>query len=296
MAMDLVHLASFVSVAERGTVAAAAATLGYTAPAVSQHLAKLERELDARLFDRAGARLVLTSRGRALVPLAHEMLDLDERSRTTLAEATSEQHVVIAGFASALSTVLLPRLAELRRLCTFELVEAEDVDALRDLALGSVDVVLTQEYDGEPVERRNRFAHTPLVTDRLVLVLPPAYPTVTTIDDVADARWLLNGRATRCADATRRVLDAHGVVPQIVGTIADNATLLALVAAGEGVTVVPSRVLDHARAAVTVAETDLGVARTIVAVTRTASIAGLAPVLALLGDRVGDVSATRPSR
>ena len=50
MSMDLVQLRSFVEVAEKGTVAAAARTLGYTAPAVSQHLSKLEKELETMLF------------------------------------------------------------------------------------------------------------------------------------------------------------------------------------------------------------------------------------------------------
>jgi DNA-binding transcriptional LysR family regulator len=79
--MDLVHLKSFAEVAERGTVAAAAAAQGYTAPAVSQHIAKLERDLGVALFDRVGGRLVITEAGAALAPIAFEMLDLDARGR-----------------------------------------------------------------------------------------------------------------------------------------------------------------------------------------------------------------------
>ncbi len=49
--MDLVQLRSLVEVAERGTVAAAATAQGYTAPAVSQHLAKLEAEMQSQASD-----------------------------------------------------------------------------------------------------------------------------------------------------------------------------------------------------------------------------------------------------
>lgn len=280
--LELVHLASFVHVAERGTIAAAAEAQGYTAPAVSQHIAKLERALGTQLFDRVGGRLVLSGSGQALVPIAFEMLDLDAQARAAVIAPSTIPHVVVAGFASAISTVLVPVLERLREHVTIEIIEAEDAEALRDLRLGSVDVVLAQEYEGTPTERTRRFTFTPLVSDRLTLVLPPSMSASITIDDLADAPWLLNGRSTRCALATRRILDAHGIAPRVVGTIADNATLLSLVAAGQGITVVPARVLDDARVDVTIATQDLGVARTIYAVTRTATTTSLSTLLELL--------------
>jgi len=148
--MDLVHLKSFAEVAERGTIAAAAAAQGYTAPAVSQHIAKLEANLGTQLFDRVGGRVALTAAGAALLPIAFEMLDLDARGRATVNEPGDLPHVVFAGFASAISTVLIPRLGRLREHATIEISEAEDTEALRDLGLGAVDVVLTQEYDRGP--------------------------------------------------------------------------------------------------------------------------------------------------
>jgi len=281
--MDLVHLKSFAEVAERGTIAAAAAAQGYTAPAVSQHIAKLEANLGTQLFDRVGGRVALTAAGAALLPIAFEMLDLDARGRATVNEPGDLPHVVFAGFASAISTVLIPRLGRLREHATIEISEAEDTEALRDLGLGAVDVVLTQEYDRVPTERNRRFTFTPLVSDRLTLILPPDLAATTTIEQLGDASWLLNGRTTRCALATTRILSAAGITPRVVGTIADNATLLALVAAGQGVTVVPARVLDDAQHNVTIAEQDLGITRTIHAVTRTATSASVSLLLDLLG-------------
>ncbi len=286
--MDLVQLKSFAEVAGRGTIAAAAAAQGYTPPAVSQHIAKLEAGLGTPLFDRVGGRVVLTTAGRALVPIALEMLDLDERGRAAVAEPQAVPHVVIAGFASALTTVVIPRLEQLRRHATVEITEAEDSEALRDLALGAVDVVLTQEYDGAPSPRNPRFTSTPLVSDQLKLVLPPDMPASTRVAQLGDEPWLLNGRGTRCAEATTRILGRAGITPRVVGTVADNATLLALVAAGQGVTVVPARVLDHGRHDVTVAAQDLRVQRTIHAVTRAATTPS---VTRLLDELVADVRA-----
>lgn len=280
--MDLVHLKSFAEVAERGTIAAAAAAQGYTAPAVSQHIAKLETVLGTQLFDRVGGRVALTAAGAALLPIAFEMLDLDALGRATVNEPGDLPHIVFSGFASAISTVLIPRLGLLRDRATIEITEAEDAEALRDLGLGAVDVVLTQEYEGVPAERNRRFTFTPLGADRLTLVLPPDMEASTTIGQLQDVPWLLNGRTTRCALATKGILDAAGITPRIVGTIADNATLLALVAAGQGVTVVPARVLDDAHHDVVTALQDLGITRTIYAVTRTATTASISLLLELL--------------
>lgn len=280
--MDLVQLRSFVEVAERGTVAAAAVAQGYTAPAVSQHLAKLEAELGVALFDRVRGRLVLSPAGAALLPVALDMLDLDERGRTAVEHADVVPHVVIAGFASALAAVVIPHLDGLRAIATVELREAEDDEALRDLGLGAVDLVLTQEYDGIPIDRNRRLTFTPLVTDRLVLVLPPDRRRSTRLRQLADEPWLLNGQATRCAQATRHLFTQVGIAPPIVGAVADHATLLGLVAAGQGATVLPSLALGDRAADVTVATEDLGMTRTIVAVTRNATTSTLAPVLTVL--------------
>jgi hypothetical protein len=82
------------------------------------------------------------------------MLDLDALGRATVHEPGGIPHVVFAGFASAISTVLIPCLDRQRRHATIEITEAEDCEALRDLGLGSVDVVLTQEHEGIATERR----------------------------------------------------------------------------------------------------------------------------------------------
>ena len=282
--LDLIHLRSFAEVAERGTVAAAAAAEGYTAPAVSQHLARLEDVLNVKLFDRVRGRLVLTSAGRSLLPIALEMLDLDSQATFAVGHTDDLPHVVVSGFATAISTVLVPRLRQLQVQATVEIIEAEDSEALRDLGLGDVDIALTQEYEGVPEERSSRFTYTPLVHDRLILVLPPDMAPATTIDQMQNVPWLLNGKTTRCALATKAILSGAGLSPLIVATVADNAALLALVAAGQGVTVMPSRALEHGNHQVTIAEQHLGAVRTIYAVTRSAMHASMSPILAILTD------------
>ncbi len=64
--------------------------------------------------------------------------------------------------------------------------------------------------------------------------------------------------------------------------VADNETLLGLVAAGHGVTIVPDLLLTTPRPRITVAAQDLGVSRTILAVNRAGSSAAIAPLRDLI--------------
>ncbi len=295
MDFDTARLRAFLQVAERGTVAAAAVKLGYTAPAVSQQITKLEQQLGSNLFDRVGGRLRLSPAGENLVPLARQMVELTGLVEDTRTTNHTRQHAAIAGFASAFKALVLPMLASrLAKAITFEVHEAEDEVALRDLRLGHVDIAIIQEYDGALVNRSERLTYTNLLSDRLRLLAPPSYPTSVRIDQLGKCGWLVNGAGTRCEEATQHVLSAAGITPRITGRVADNATLLALVAAGHGATIAPELVIAGRRAGLTVSRSDLKTRRTILGVTRTTSTPALQPVLKQL-ELAAAASLTRPS-
>lgn len=267
--MDLTQLRSFAEVAERGTIARAADVLGYTAPAVSQHITKLETELGNTLFDRSGGRLSLSDAGALLLPIALEMLHLEHQGRTTIGQQPLLPHLRIAGIASAILSVLTPRIESLRLEMTLEVQEVEDAEAMRELRLGHVDLVLTQEYQGMALDRDERFVFTPVLSDRLILVLPADLSSSTTVEDLRTMPWLVNGSGTRCALATMQVLASSRIEPLIAGSILDSQTLLALVAAGHGVTILPELLVGSSPPpGVVIAKQDLGVDRTLLAVTR----------------------------
>jgi DNA-binding transcriptional LysR family regulator len=270
---DTGRLRAFLHVAERGTVAAAAEALGYTAPAVSQQITKLEGQLGTRLFDRVGGRLRLSPSGERLLPIARQVLDLTSQAVLSIDQPPRHRHVIIAGFASVITARVVPLLrSAVAADTTFEVREAEDREALRDLGLGQIDIAIVQEYDGVALERSGRLTYTALLHDRLRLLAPPIYSRSVQLRELAQTAWLVNGAGTRCEHATQAVLHAAGIEPRITGRIADNQTLLALVAAGHGATIAPELVIAGASASadITVAKVDLGVGRTIFAVTRTA--------------------------
>ena len=79
--MELRHLRYFVATVEAGTVSAAAGRLHLTQPGLSRQLRQLELDLGVELFERSGGRLTASRTGRALLPLARDLLGRAEALR-----------------------------------------------------------------------------------------------------------------------------------------------------------------------------------------------------------------------
>jgi DNA-binding transcriptional LysR family regulator len=282
MDLDTGRLRSFLEVAERGTVAAAAESLGYTAPAVSQQLAKLESQLGRLLFDRVAGRLRLTDDGEALLPLAHQLIEVAEQIGAAPAHR-AKRPLRIAGFATALTTLVVPLLSSpLAKKFSFDVLETDDEVSMRELSLGHIDIAIIQEYDDTRVPRSPRFEYTTLFRDRVRLIAPPSMSSSVTVKGLADGDWLLGGSNTKCQEATMVVLKRAGITPRIVGQIDDNQALLAMVAAGHGATIAPELVVKVAPSTVTIAKEDLRIHRSIIGVTRSSASDGLRDVLTRL--------------
>lgn len=78
--MELRHLKTFRTVAEKGGFSRAGEELGYAQSTVTAHIHKLEEELGSPLFDRLGKRTVLTDAGKHLLPYAKEMVRLSREA------------------------------------------------------------------------------------------------------------------------------------------------------------------------------------------------------------------------
>ena len=101
--LDLHRLRLLKEFADRGTIAATAAALGYTPSAVSQQLSALEREAGAALLDRAARSVELTDNGRRLAVHAEIILAQVEAAEADLSahEREPSGQVSVAAFPSA---------------------------------------------------------------------------------------------------------------------------------------------------------------------------------------------------
>jgi DNA-binding transcriptional LysR family regulator len=102
--VELRTLSYFVAIAEAGTVIAASENVRIAQPAMSRQLRQLERELGVDLFDRQHGRLTLSSAGRALLPLAHDVLKSAQDFRRA-AEVRALGRMTTVGIAAPTTTL-----------------------------------------------------------------------------------------------------------------------------------------------------------------------------------------------
>jgi len=152
--LDLVRLRVLAAVAAHGSVTAAAESLHYTQPTVSHHLARLEAATGAKLVQRVGRGIRLTPEGEVLARRAAEIVGRVDAADAELASLVGLQsgRVRVGAFSSALSVLVPPAAAELRREhpnLELELADAHPVVAARQLRAGDIDLAILFRYDDE---------------------------------------------------------------------------------------------------------------------------------------------------
>lgn len=238
-----------VELEERGSLTAVADALGYTPSAVSQQLAKLERETGKRLTELVGRGVVLTDAGRMLARHGREALDALEAAEAALDdEAGLGGRLRVAAFQTAARGLVVPAFRALRdqhpRLVC-ELLDQEAEAALPLLAAGRLDVVIAEEYPHAPRAREARLIRHELGADDLVLALPRDHPgargaTAVALHDLADETWATPWAGTAYATMVAAACRSAGFEPDIRHRVTDLGTLLDLASAGLAVALVPS--------------------------------------------------------
>ena len=146
---DWSQIQSFAAVAEHGSLSAAARTLGSSQPTLSRHIAQLEAEMGARLFERSRGGMALTAQGAELMHHAQAMADAAARFEPTSTSPGLSGTVRITASRVVAHFTLPPIIAQIR--LTHPEIEIELV------ASDSTDNLLRREADialriGEPTQ------------------------------------------------------------------------------------------------------------------------------------------------
>ena len=245
---DMRRLRVLHAVSAYGSVTAAAAALGYSAPAVSQQLAALEREVGMRLTERAGRGLELTPAALILVAHTDALLARLEAAEADLAALRDQiaGRVALAAFPSAAASLVPAAWAALAGSAPqvrLDLTEMEPEESLPAVLRGETDVAIAHEYDLLPRPLDPLFERRELLADPVVLAVPASHPlaaeSAIPLSDLAGQPFLAPREATSCAEMIQRACARAGFVPRVVARATDFQVLLSLVAAGAGVTLVP---------------------------------------------------------
>jgi DNA-binding transcriptional LysR family regulator len=252
--LDVRRLRLLCDLSRLGTIAAVAQARAYTPSAVSQQLSTLEREAGVPLLARTGRRVTFTAAGRVLVRHAETVLAALEQTDAALAAMATglTGPLRIGAFPTAVRTLLPAALVALGErhpgleLMVTELDPVAVPAALRD---GRLDVGLLNDYDVVPARPDPALDTVPLL-DETVFLAVPAGGDVRDLRDCRDADWILASPGTLCHTVTVHVARAAGFTPRARHHADDFATVLALVAADQGVSLVPQLAAGHPPAGV----------------------------------------------
>jgi DNA-binding transcriptional LysR family regulator len=246
--LDLQRLRALHAVSVHGTVGAAAVALGYTSSAVSQQIAKLVRATRTVLLEREGRGVRLTDEAWQLASTAQKLLAIVEEAETELEErrGVPAGRLTVAAFASAARGLMPPVLADLARRHPALDARLSEIDphlSVDLVAKGAVDLAVAHDWDIAPLPAPAGVEQAVIGDDLCDLLVPAGHPFAgrgaVRRSELGGERWICQPPGRVCHDWLLRTLRAAGHEPDVVHQADENPTLVALVAAGLGVALIP---------------------------------------------------------
>ncbi|MFF8788029.1 LysR family transcriptional regulator [Streptomyces sp. NPDC015125] len=245
---DLNRLRALRAVATHGSVTGAAAALGYTPSAVSQQIAKLERETGSPLLDRHGGKVELTSAAWLLAEATDEVMTVLERTRSRLEEQRDQPtgRLVLATFPTACRGFAAASLADLagrHRALDCRLVECDPNVAISLVVRGEADLAVVHDWHNTPLTLPASLSVAELGEDIADVVLPEGHPLadrdVVTPYDLRLERWIGHGPGAMCHEWLVRSFSDLGIEPNLAYKVGELESHISLLAAGLGVAMLP---------------------------------------------------------
>lgn len=255
--IDAAGLRVIRAIAEEGSFTAAATSLGYSQPAISQMVRRMEDRIGTVLVERLGRSVRLTQAGAVLARHAGPILKALETAESEVAAIAGLRagRVRLMAFPSSSSTLVPHALAMVRREfpdieVTF--TEAEPPESLAALRSGDCDIAVAFAYDGTTPARGEddiaQFQSRTLLDDEVRLVVPAdhrlAGMTSVGMADLVDEEWIAG--CPRCRGHLLALAEHAGFSPSVSYETEDYVAVLGFVAAGLGVALVPDLILASA--------------------------------------------------
>ena len=255
---DLRLLSVLREVALRGSFSAAAESLAYTQPAVSQQIARLEKQVGVKLLEREPRGIRLTPAGEVLVRHTERVLSqlaaADEELLDVAAQARGRLRV--ASFATAAGTIVPRAVAAFRRLrpaIEVEIALLDPHESIPAVRRGDVEIAITEEggFSGDADTEGLEIEH--LLDDHMWVSLPADHPLATRraveLADLRDEDWMFACLTGTCADSNvvLRACQDAGFQPRIAYQSDDYFAIQGLVASGMGVALIPGLGLASTR-------------------------------------------------
>ncbi len=239
--MELHQIRYFVAVGETGSFTRAAERERVTQPTLSEQVIKLEKALNVRLFDRLGRKVVLTEAGVELLGRAQAILAAVGEAERSVRDATEGGRLRLGAIPTVAPFLLPAAVTGFRKQhpgIHLHLVEDRTERLLAELLSGAIDLGLM----ALPISDE-RLHVEKLFTEPMVMALPTGHrlakkPEVK-LADVVDEPFILLDDMHCFGDQVLSFCRRGGVEPRVVCRGEQIATLLGMVAAKQGVSIVP---------------------------------------------------------
>lgn len=250
---DLHRLRLLRELKHRGTLAAVAAALSYAPSSVSQQLSQLEAEVGVPLLEPVGRRVRLTEQAEILVAHTEAVLERLERAEADIAASLTDLTgtLRIASFqtaALALVPTALDLLRERHPHLRVHVTQLEPERALPALQARDFDLVLAEEYPGNPNPRPPELEQADLLDDPLHLAVPAqadhpdADGPTATLRSLADHPWVMEPEGTAARHWAMTLCRNAGFEPDVRFETTDLLLHLRLVERGLAVAFLPDLV------------------------------------------------------
>lgn len=246
--MELHQLRYFCAVVQAGNFTRAAQRANVAQPSLSQQILKLEDELGAKLFDRLPRAIKLTAFGSAFLPRALAILRQVGEARTEIQEMSgNEKGTVVLGAIPTIAPYLLPRILTgfASEHPTIQVRVAEELTPvlLERLHSGSLDMALL----ALPI-RGDDLLSTELFREPLFAVVPAnhslASKTSLSLRDIKNDFFLLLKEGHCFRENTISACRRSRLRPNVVFECGQFSSILAMVSAGMGVSIVPEMAVE----------------------------------------------------
>ncbi len=243
MELNLRRLRILREVAQHGGVGRAARVTHYSASGISQQLAALEHDIGAPVVERRGRGIVLTEVGRVLLEHAEILLDAERQAQSAVEQVRESMAVdLTVGVFSTVAAGLMPGIVEDLALRHPEIHvrtrEIDPDDAGIELRHGHLDLAFLIDYPDATEPWASGITIVPARYDELHLAVPSGRfpPGKVRLADLAAQDWVMSGPQTYYGRAVRSACRQAGFDIAITHEVDEQATALAMVAAGLGIT------------------------------------------------------------
>ncbi len=231
----------FLAVIDGGNFSNAAKSVNVSQPTLSAGIAKLEDLLDASLFHRTNRRVHLTEAGNRLLPFARRIESQFNQSIAAVQEVEPVRMLrlgILNTIAAGLVAPAIRAMLEADKNLRVEIVDGSERDLASKLSQERIDLALTLVERGS-----DRFEEKPIFQEGYLASLPGSDPLAArdtlNAEDLAQSVMIVRRQCEVLSETSRYFLE-RGVRPFFAYRSSQDEKVMAMIAAGLGMTIVPA--------------------------------------------------------